>query len=180
MQARKLITLSTVAVLLGGTNLAIGQATSESGISAQESSALGESSVRGYKKMPGPRMRAEAKAAREAARLRAHKRLSIAPGAPPVPQAYARATTRGLEAGLSVHERTRLMREIPRLSSIGTEARINAIVPPSVRMAATPLPPEIQRRWPQFRRDRAVVYRDQVVIVNPATSRIVALAATGS
>jgi hypothetical protein len=179
MQARKLITLSTVAVLLGGTNLAIGQPTSESGISAQESSALGESSVRGYKKMPGPRMRAEAKA-REAARLRAHKRLSIAPGAPPVPEAYARATARELEAGLSVHERTRLMREIPRLSSIGTEARINAIVPPSVRMAAAPLPPEIQRRWPQFRRDRAVVYRDQVVIVNPATSRIVALAATGS
>lgn len=178
MQASKLITLSTVAILLGGTSLAIGQATSESGISAQESSALGESSVRGYetKKTPGPRMRAKARAAWEAA----HGRLSIAPGAPPVPQAYARATARELEAGLSVHERTRLMQEIPRLSSIGTEPRINAIVPRSVRMAATPLPPEIQRRYPQFRRDRAVIYRDRVVIVNPATSRIVALAATGS
>jgi hypothetical protein len=72
------------------------------------------------------------------------------------------------------------MEEIPRLSSIGTEPRINAIVPRSVRTAAAPLPPSVQRKYPQFARDRAIIYLDQVVIVNPTTSWIVALAATGS
>jgi hypothetical protein len=151
MHASKLITLSTVALLLGGTSLAIGQGSLQSGGPAQEGSTLGQSSVRGF----------------ETKRMKA-------------PRAYARATARELEAGLSAQERTRLMQEIPRLSSIGTEPRVNAIVPPSVRMAAAPLPPEIQRKYPRLRNNRAFIYRGQVVIMNPTTSRIVALAATGS
>jgi hypothetical protein len=86
------------------------------------------------------------------------------------------ATSRELEA----QERARLMEEIPRLSSIGTEPRIHAIVPRSVRRVAAPLPPSVQRKYPRFAQDRAIIYRDQVVIVDPTTSRIVALVATGS
>jgi hypothetical protein len=69
-----------------------------------------------------------------------------------------------------------MMRDIPRLSNIGSmQVRIDAIVPKKVQQAAMPLPPEVQRLHPRLRRDRAFIYGDQVVIVNPTTSRIVAL-----
>ena len=71
-----------------------------------------------------------------------------------------------------------VLRTIPRVSSVGTEVRIDAVVPRSVRQAAVPLPPEVQRMHPRFRRDRAFLYRDQVVIVNPTTARIVAIIKT--
>jgi len=106
-----------------------------------------------------------------------HKRQSIAPSQ----RTYARANERELgEAGVTP-ERMRareVLRTIPRVSSVGTEVRIDAVVPRSVRQAAVPLPPEVQRMHPRFRRDRAFLYRDQVVIVNPTTARIVAIIKT--
>lgn len=84
--------------------------------------------------------------------------------------------------GMSGEERSRLreiVRDIPRLSSIGsTEIRIDGFVPRSVRQAAAPLPPEVRQMHPRFSRDRAFRFRDQVVILNPATSRIVAIVKT--
>jgi hypothetical protein len=71
-----------------------------------------------------------------------------------------------------VHE---MKHKIPQLSSIGTTLRIDAVVPRSVRQAAVPLPPHVQRMEPRFRNDRVFRYRDQVVILDPATSRIVAI-----
>jgi hypothetical protein len=93
--------------------------------------------------------------------------------------AYGRANPR--ELGEVGTERTRanaIMREIPRVSSVGTDIRIDALVPRHVRQAAAPLPAEVQRMHPRFRRDRAFIFRDQVVILNPATSRIVAIIKT--
>lgn len=152
MRAGKLITLSAVAVLAGGaglaTNLAAGQTSLQSGGSMEQSG-----------KVTGQPL---------------HKRQSIAPSQ----RTYARANARELgEAGVTP-ERMRareVLRTIPRVSSVGTEVRIDAFVPRSVRQAAVPLPPEVQRMHPRFRRDRALLFRDQVVIVNPTTSRIVAI-----
>jgi hypothetical protein len=93
--------------------------------------------------------------------------------------AYGRANSRELgEVGTDRTRAKAIMREIPRLSSVGTEIRIDATVPRSVRQAAGPLPVEVQRMHPRFRHDRAFIYRDQVVILNPATSRIVAIIKT--
>jgi len=158
MRAGKLITLSAVAVLLGGANLALGQKPSpQSGASMQPSGSLSEGNLPGV-----------------------HKRQSIGPAR----GAYARANARELGeagAGLNVQERARLrdmVRDIPRLSSVGTDIRIDAVVPKTVRQAAVPLPVAVQRMHPGFRRDRAFIFRDQVVIVNPTTSRIVAIIKT--
>jgi hypothetical protein len=65
--------------------------------------------------------------------------------------------------------------KIPQLSNIGTPLRIDAVVPRNVRQAAVPLPPRVQRMEPRFRNDRVFRYHDQVVIVDPTTSRIVAI-----
>jgi hypothetical protein len=101
--------------------------------------------------------------------------------------AYGRANPRELNepaygTSLNPQERTRLremVHDIPQLSSIGnTEIRIDGFVPKTVRQAAVPLPPEVQRMHPRFRRDVAFRYRDQVVILNPVTSRIVAIVKT--
>ncbi len=93
--------------------------------------------------------------------------------------AFARANARELgEAGLSTQERERLhdvMRTIPRVANVGTTIRIDATVPRSVREAAAPLPPEVQRMHPRLRHGRVFIHGDQVVILNPATSRIVAI-----
>jgi hypothetical protein len=67
-----------------------------------------------------------------------------------------------------------MMRNVPRLSSVGTELRIDAHVPRSVQQAAAPLPAEIQRRHPHLRNSRAFIYHDKFVLLNPA-ARIVAI-----
>jgi hypothetical protein len=107
-----------------------------------------------------------------------HRRQSIAP--PQRAGAYAGAGTHELgEAGVGAQDRAARVREmqhnIPRISSVGTALRIDAVVPRSVRQAAVPLPPHVQRMEPRFRNDRVFKYRDQVVIVDPRTSRIVAI-----
>jgi hypothetical protein len=158
MRAGKLITLSAVAVLLGGANLALGQQLSpQTGTSMQAGGRLSQGNLPSV-----------------------HKRQSIAPAR----GVYARANPRELEEAsvpLKAQERARLrdmVRDIPRLSSVGTSIRIDAVVPKSVRQAAAPLPIAVQRMHPGFRRDRAFIFRDQVVIVNPTTSRIVAIIKT--
>ncbi len=161
MRASKLITLSAVAVLMGGTSFAIGQGSLQSNGSMQRSGSVSQGSVQ---KFPGSQAGTQKRAS-----LQSQNRQSIGPGA------YARANSRELgEAGAGQGVRA-MMRDIPRLSNIGTQVRIDAVVPKRVQQAAMPLPPEVQRLHPHLRRDRAFIYGDQVVIVNPATSRIVAL-----
>jgi hypothetical protein len=94
MRAGKLITLSAVAVLVGGTSLAtdlaIGQ--TQQGGSSMQGGSLNKGSA---------------------------------------PKGSPRS-------------------QIPRVSSVGTAVRIDAVVPRSVRQAAVPLPPEVQRMEPRF------------------------------
>jgi hypothetical protein len=173
MRASKLITLSAAAVLAGGANLALGQTSSQSG-SAREGS-----SVSVQKKPLGARVGSQ-KMAWETRKPHAQRSQGIGPSARS--GVYARANARELgEAGIGpgTQERSRLreaVRAIPRLSNLrGTDIRIDAVVPRSVRQAAAPLPPAVQRLHPRLRHDRVFLYRDQVVIVNPITSRIVAI-----
>jgi Protein of unknown function (DUF1236) len=63
-------------------------------------------------------------------------------------------------------------RQLPRVSYL-PEVRVDAIVPRNVQLA--PVPAEIARSYPRFRRDQAFLYRNKVVLVDPATSRIVAV-----
>jgi len=95
--------------------------------------------------------------------------------------AYGRATERNIGAGLNEEQRARLRemlasrRDIPRVSNPG-EVRVNAVVPRSVRLAA--IPEEVVRIYPQLRRDQAFIYRNHLVVVDPVTSRIVAVLRT--
>jgi hypothetical protein len=151
---------------MGGTSFAIGQSTLQSGSSMQRSGSASQGSVQ--QKFPGPQ--AGTQKSQKRASLQSQNRQNIRPGA------YARASARELgEVGTGQGMRA-MMRDIPRLSNIGgMQVRIDAIVPKKVQQAAMPLPPEVQRLHPRLRRDRAFIYGDQVVIVNPTTSRIVAL-----
>jgi hypothetical protein len=152
MRASKLIAISTVAVLIGGTSLAIGQH-SLSGHSTL-GSGMHKGSIHGF----GP------------GGIHAHR---TGP--------YARATSREMEAGLNTEKLSHLhdmVRDLPRISNVGADMRIDAVVPRHVRQAAAPLPPEVQRMFPHFRQGRAFVHRNHIVIVNPVTSRIVAIAKT--
>jgi hypothetical protein len=145
MRASKLITLSAAALLAGGANLALGN-TLQSGSSKQGGSSLSHGSMKSHS-------------------------IGVPRGA------YGRASPRelgGAGTDLITRERTH-MREIPRVPSVGTDIRIDALVPRSVRQAAVPLPAAVQRMHPHLRHDRVFIYRDQVVILNPATSRIVAI-----
>jgi hypothetical protein len=140
--ASKLITLSAVAILAGGANVALGS-------SMQGGSSLSHGSMKSYS----------------------------------IGGAYGRANPRELTEGATDVTRDRMqaremMRDIPRVSSVGTDIRIDAYVPRSVRQAAVPLPPAVQRMHPRMRHSRAFVYRDQVVVANPATSRTVAIIKT--
>ena len=163
MQASKFITLSAVAVLMGGTSFAIGQGALQGGNSMQKSGSVTQGS--GQQKFPGSQAGSQKRAS-----LQSQNRHNIGSGA------YGRAGTRELsEVGTGEGVRT-MMQNIPRLSNIGsTQIRIDAVVPKRVQQAAMPLPPEIQRLHPRLRKDRAFIYGDRVVIVNPTTSRIVAL-----
>jgi hypothetical protein len=164
MRASKLIAISTIAVLIGGTGLAIGEGSLHGGHSIPGSSMnyLGGHHVAtnhlgsAYSSRPG--------------RIGSH-------GSGP----FARATSKEMEAGLKTHDLSRLhdmARDLPRISNAGAEMRIDALVPKHVREAAAPLPPEVQRMFPHFRQARAFLHHDHIVIVNPATSRIVAIAKT--
>jgi hypothetical protein len=154
MRASKLIALSAAAVLAGGTSVALGHSL-QKGSSMEGRSSLSQHGMSSFQQ------------GTKSSRI------------------YGRANARELsETGTgetSEYMRMReMMRDVPRLSSVGTSLRIDAVVPRSVRQAAAPLPVEVQRMHPRLRHNRAFIYRDQFVIVNPATSRIVALIKTPS
>ena len=90
----------------------------------------------------------------------------------------ARASERNAGAGLNAEQRARLReilsarRDIPRVSNLA-DVRVNAVIPRSVRLAA--IPEEVVRIYPRFRRHQAFIYRNEMVVVDPLTSRIVAV-----
>jgi hypothetical protein len=93
--------------------------------------------------------------------------------------AYGRADSdRNAGAGLNAEQRARLReilsarRDIPRMSNLA-DVRVNAVIPRSVRLAA--IPDEVVRIYPRFRRHQAFIYRNQMVVVDPLTSRVVAV-----
>jgi hypothetical protein len=79
---------------------------------------------------------------------------------------------------LNAEQRARLReilaarRDIPRMSNLA-DIRVNAVIPRNVRLAA--IPDEVVRIYPRFRRHQAFIYRNQMVVVDPLTSRIVAV-----
>ena len=91
---------------------------------------------------------------------------------------YARANARETGAALTPEQRARLReivaarRDIPRVSNLA-DVRVNAVIPRSVRLAA--IPEEVVRIYPRFRRHQAFIYRNEIVVVDPVTSRIVAV-----
>jgi len=163
MRASKFITLSTAALLAGGATQALAASyTDSSGARSETGNYLGN--------------RGEARHYRgeETRHYRGEERGNRGEG--------YRGEARGYVSSLNSEERMRLreiVRDIPRLSYIGdTDIRIDGYVPRMVRQAAAPLPLEVQHMHPRFRRDRAFRYHDQVVILNPMTSRIVAIVKT--
>jgi Protein of unknown function (DUF1236) len=228
MQASKLITISTAAVLIGGTSLAIGHswqsgqsqdgastqapaATSQGNASgsvtkgsnaqaAEQASKLkqsqraqamstrraligeggqGSGTLRGRaiasargQAMGTQRGRAATSQEPQLALQARHSVRQTAAGGP----VYARATASEARASLTPEQRVRLRemarRELPRASRL-PEVRVDAVVPRNVQLA--PVPAEIARYYPRFRRDQAFLYRNKIVLVNPATSRIVAV-----
>ena len=64
-------------------------------------------------------------------------------------------------------------RNIPRVSNIDVDLRVGTVVPRSVRFVS--VPEEIVRIYPRFRRDRVVIIRDEIVIIDPVTYEIVAV-----
>jgi uncharacterized protein DUF1236 len=235
MQASKLITISTIAVLMGGTSFAIGQGgllqqgggTAGQGMSQRGSPESGRfnpraaersreitgargqatATERGHaftgergrvisgersREIAGERGRAmstergraitgergQAIAGERSRALRTERGRAMAgqePGA-------VYGSTRGVERGLSAEQRMRLRdiletrRDIPRVSMSERNIRVGAFVPRGVRMA--PVPQEVVRLQPRFRGNRVFFYRDEIVIVDPATLRIIAVLPT--
>ena len=72
-----------------------------------------------------------------------------------------------------IHDMVLSRRDIPRVSNLDVNIRVNSIIPRSVRLAA--VPEDVVRIYPRFRRHRVFVYNDEIVIVDPVTFRIVAV-----
>jgi Protein of unknown function (DUF1236) len=229
MRASKLITISTVAVLMGGTSLAVGlesrgstqsndliqgrgtnpraaetamyhgkmcktcKISGESGSKAPSLRSLERGQAMAAEQghaITGKRGQVMATARGQATTAQGAKTAEQRQGqlgwrtrqsfgqtatAGPV---HARASASNAEVSLSAQQRTRLRnivsahQEIPRASNL-SDVRVNAVIPRGVRLAG--VPEELSRVYPRFRRDRAFIFRDKIVIVDPATSRIVAL-----
>lgn len=222
MRASKLITISTAAVLMGGTGLAVGHSLqsgqSQNNASPQAPAAMSQGNAQAAEQgsnLQGSRQRSQAmttqrgqgvimERGRAITGARGQAMIEKGPGttgargqagaersravAPHEPQlalrqsfrqggpAYARATASEVRESLTPEQRTRLRetarRELPRVSYV-PQVRVNAIVPRDVQLA--PVPGEIARYYPQFRHNQAFLYRNRIVLVDPATSRIVAV-----
>jgi Protein of unknown function (DUF1236) len=72
-----------------------------------------------------------------------------------------------------IHDVVLAQRNIPRLSNIDIDIRVGAFVPRTVELAV--VPEAVVRIFPRFRRHRVFIFNDEVVIVDPATFRIVAV-----
>ncbi|MCL2428836.1 MAG: hypothetical protein FWD12_06355 [Alphaproteobacteria bacterium] len=166
MRASKFIVLSTAALLAGSASQTFAASPATSGTQQTEPKGHVGGHVGGHAGAmgQGQHYRGEAQTHRGEIHRDAH------------------GEARGYVTTLSSEEQMRLremVRDIPRLTHIGdTDIRIDGYVPRSVRQAAAPLPLEVQHMHPRFRRDRAFRYHDQVVILNPMTSRIVAIVKT--
>jgi hypothetical protein len=146
--------------------------------SAERGQAIG--SERGLAMTPErrqPAMGQGTKAAQIKGQLGSQSRQSFAQA--PSGLAYGRASNeRNAGVGLNTEQRARLReilsarRDIPRVSNL-SDVRINAVIPRSVRLAA--IPEEVVRIYPRFRRHQAFIYRNEMVVVDPLTSRIVAV-----
>jgi hypothetical protein len=226
MRASKLITISTAAVLMGGTGLAVGHSwqsgQSQSNASTQAPAAMSQgnaqaaeqgSKLKGARQFQGSQAMTQHGQALSTERGRAitgardqamiergqgitGTRGQVGPertraAAPHEPQlalharqslrqtggpTYARATASEVRESLTPEQRAHLRemarRELPRVSNI-PEVRVNAIVPRDVQLA--PVPGEIARYYPRFRHNQAFLYHNRIVLVDPATSRIVAV-----
>jgi Protein of unknown function (DUF1236) len=216
MRASKLITVSTVAILLGGTSLAIGKeggamqglgtqrgATVSQGTNARGSGSeakgpyaqASENSVRRSQMYGEPGSKAQGSRYRSQALANQRGQAAAGQGSGIGGQtqgqfrshtstglSHAYGSTRNAEIGLSSQQRTRLRdmlssrRDIPRVSNVDTNIRVGAVVPRSMRTAR--IPREVARMHPGFRGDRVFIYRDEVVVVDPSTFRIVAVLPT--
>lgn len=164
MRASKFLTLSAAVLLAGGATQAFASSPQTSG------SGSGSGAVESRDNIGGRHYRGEERGYRGEERgYRGEYRRGEGRG-----EGYVSSLTG--EERMRLHE---MVRDIPRVSYIGdTDIRIDGYVGRSVRQAAAPLPLEVQHMHPRFRHDRAFRYRDQVVILNPATSRIVAIVKT--
>ncbi len=214
MRASQLITISTVAVLMGGASLALGQGggtatpgvsergqamSSERGraVSGERGKALTAERGRVISGERGQALTAERGRAISAERgqaLTAERGLAMTGRGPRATDqqgqfrsrpetsglANAYGSARSADVGLNAQQRMRLHNilstrtDIPRASNVGAGAiRVNALVPRGVRFAA--VPEQVGRSYPRFRRARVFISGDKIVIVNPKTSRIVAV-----
>jgi Protein of unknown function (DUF1236) len=229
MRASKLITISTAAVLMGGTSLAVGHSwqsgQSQNNASTQAPAAMSQgnaqaaeqgSKLKGSRQFQGSQTMTQHGQALSTQRGRAisgargqamiergegitgargqvgpertraaaphepqlalHARQSLRQtGGPTYAHATATSEVRGsLTPEQRAHLREMARRELPRVSNI-PEVRVNAIVPRDVQLA--PVPGEIARYYPRFRHNQAFLYHNRIVLVDPATSRIVAVIA---
>lgn len=201
MRTSKLITVSAVALLLGATSLAIGQGGTAGQSASQRDYSQGSQQLQRGQGMTGTRNQSIAGARGQAERGQTipgerGQDMSFERSRPTTGQrgqlqsgqsqtsglAGARGSATGAEAGLSQQQRMQLgemlstRRNIPRTSSVNANIRVGAAVPKTVRTA--PVPPEVARLHPRFRGDRVFMYRDEIVIVDPTTSRIIAVLPT--
>jgi len=198
MRASQLITISTVAVLMGGASLALGQGggTATPGVS-ERGQAMSSERGRAVSGERGKALTAEdgrVISGERSQALTAERGLAMTGRGPRAADqqgqfrsrpetsglANAYGSARSADVGLNAQQRMRLhsilstRTDIPRASNVAAGAiRVNALVPRGVRFAA--VPEQVGRSYPRFRRARVFISGDKIVIVNPKTSRIVAV-----
>jgi hypothetical protein len=72
-----------------------------------------------------------------------------------------------------IHDVIVSRRDIPRVNRVDFDIRVGTVIPRNVRLVS--VPEEVVRIFPRFRRHRVFVVENEVVIVEPATLRIVAV-----
>src|SRR5258708_6724330 len=180
MRASKLITISTVAVLMGGGSLALGRGggTATPGVS-ERGQAMSSERGRAVSGERGKALTAERGRAISGERgqaLTAERGLAMSGRGPRAAEqqgqfrsrpetsglANAYGSARSADVGLNAQQRMRLhdilstRTDIPRASNVAAGAiRINALVPRGVRLAAVPA--KVGRSYPRFRQARGFI-----------------------
>ena len=115
----------------------------------------------------------------EGGRLDERGRLEERSRAETTGRATSSTRTDNIGVNLSSEQRTRIhdivlsRRDIPRVSNLDVDVRVDSVIPRSVRLVA--VPEDVVRVYPRFRRHRVFVYNDEIVIVDPVTFRIIAV-----